>query len=101
HSVLLAFLGARVARHEPGLAQARPQLGVVYDERPRDPETNRAGLSRDAPARGGRDDIEPLDGLGQDERLPDHQAMQLAGEGRLDWLVVDSDDPFAGSEKYA
>src|SRR5581483_2323795 len=44
HAVLLALLGARIARHEPRLAQARPKLGVVLDERARDAEAQRTGL---------------------------------------------------------
>src|ERR1051326_8389192 len=38
HAVLLAFLGAWVARHQPRLGQLRPQLPVVDHQRPRDAE---------------------------------------------------------------
>src|SRR6187200_287181 len=48
--VLLAFLDACVARQEPFLLQSRPQLEVVFHQRPRDAEAQRPRLSGDAAA---------------------------------------------------
>src|SRR5262249_23378159 len=39
HSVLLALLGARVAREEAGFSKPRSELGIVIDERAGDAET--------------------------------------------------------------
>src|SRR3954453_9879850 len=38
HAVFLAFLGARIARHQSGFAQPRTQFRVVLDERARNAE---------------------------------------------------------------
>src|SRR5262252_3120634 len=52
--VLLALLDARIARQEALFLELRPQLGVVFHERARDPEAERASLAGDSAARDGR-----------------------------------------------
>src|ERR1043166_945036 len=66
--VLLAFLDARVARQEAFLLQLRPQLDVVLDERPRDPEAERARLTSDAAAGDGREHVELIRRFGDGQR---------------------------------
>src|SRR6185369_13726186 len=56
HAVLLAFLGARIAREQPRLAQPRPQFRVELEQGPRDTEAQRAGLTVDAAAARRRED---------------------------------------------
>src|SRR5438045_3146490 len=58
HAVLLAFLRARVACEQSLALERLSQLAVVLDERARDAETDRAGLSRDAAAGDGRQNVE-------------------------------------------
>src|SRR5262249_28074063 len=58
HSVLLALLGARVAREQPFGLQRLAQLGVVFDQRARDAESHGAGLTRHAAAVHRRQDVE-------------------------------------------
>src|SRR6266496_4466624 len=57
HAVLLAFLGARVARQQSVGLERLAQLGVVLDERAGDAEPHGARLSRDAAAGDGRQDV--------------------------------------------
>src|SRR5256885_13456792 len=70
HAVLLAFLDARVGREQPVLLQLLAQLHVVLDERPRHREAHRARLAVDAAAGDGREDIELLAALGEEQRPP-------------------------------
>src|SRR5688572_29290925 len=62
HAVLLAFLGARVARQQPFVLQSLAQFQVVLDERARDAESHGAGLPRDASARHRRQHVELVAG---------------------------------------
>src|SRR4029078_12278945 len=48
HPVLLALFRARVARQEPFVLEHLAELQVVFDQRARDAEPHRAGLSPDA-----------------------------------------------------
>src|ERR1700681_4244156 len=58
HAVFLAFLGARIARQQSLFLELLAQLDVVFDERARDPEPHRAGLSRHTAAGHGRQNVE-------------------------------------------
>ena len=78
--VLLALLGACVAREEPVFLERLAQLGVEHDERARDAEPHGAGLSGHAAAGHGRQHVELVGGLGHDERLLDLGAQRLGGE---------------------
>src|SRR6476646_9082007 len=69
HAVFLSFLRAWIARHQPDFTEPRPQVCVVFDERPRDAEPQRAGLSRNAAASSRREHVEAIQRLGYDERL--------------------------------
>src|SRR5262245_12508768 len=68
HTVLLALLGARIARQEPYGLELLAALAVVLDERPRDAESQGARLARHAAAVDRREHVELVGGLGQDER---------------------------------
>src|SRR5512139_89698 len=99
--VLLALLAARVARQEPFLLQARPQLAVVLDERARDPQPYGAGLPRHAASGDRRIDVELVCRLGQQQRLLDLGAQRLGGEEVLELPAVDADRSGAGPEEHA
>src|SRR5258708_34180597 len=62
HPVLLAFLGARVARQESFRLERLARLEVVFDQRARDAEPDRAGLARDTAAGVGRQHVELVAG---------------------------------------
>src|SRR5690349_742259 len=74
-AVLLAFLGALVARQQAGLLEAAAQFAVVQAERTRDAQAQCAGHPGDAAARRGRDDVELVERLGEHERRADLQAQ--------------------------
>src|SRR5471030_1149131 len=57
HTVLLAFLGARIARQESSTLQRLAQFEVVLDQRPRDAQPHSARLAGDAAAGDGRQDV--------------------------------------------
>src|SRR5579872_4120224 len=101
HSVLLAFLGARVARQESFFLQLLAQLQVVLAERARDAEAHRAGLPGDAAAGDRRQHVELVGGLGQDERGLDLGAQGFAREERVELAAVDLDGARAGPEEHA
>src|SRR3954453_5790135 len=100
-SVLLAFLDPRVAGQEAFLFELRPQFEVVLDQRAGDAEAQRAGLAGDAAAGDRREHVELVGRFGQRERTPDLRAQRLGGEGLLERLVVDGQDPGAGSQENA
>src|ERR1019366_4407439 len=80
HAVLLAFLGARVAREEPVFLELLAQLQVVLDQRAGDAEAHRAGLPRDAAAGDGRQDVELVGGFGEHQRRANLGPQRLPGE---------------------
>src|SRR5262249_51675588 len=89
-SVLLPLLDARVARQEPFLLQLRPQLDVVFDD-----------LAGDADAGDGREHVEFIGRFGHGQRPLDLGAERLGGEGLLEGLAVDRQNPGAGSQEHA
>src|SRR6266545_2312177 len=100
-TVLLAFLDARIARQEARLLEPLPQLEVVFHERARDAEPQRAGLARDAAAGDRREHVELIGGFGHGQWLLDLGAERFGGEGLLDRFPVDDDAARAGPEKHA
>src|SRR5437763_7450047 len=87
--VLLALLGAGVARHQPGALERGAQVGVELHERARDAVAHRAGLARRASARDVDDDVELAGGVCERQRLADDHAQGLVGEVVLEGLAVD------------
>src|ERR1044071_3998279 len=66
--VLLAFLDARIRRHRAVLLHLLAQLRVVFDERAENCEPHRAGLAVDTAAIDGREDVELVTGLREEQR---------------------------------
>src|SRR6185503_10167176 len=97
----LAFLGARVARQHAFVLEPLAQLEVVLDERAGDAEPHRAGLAGDAAAGDGRQDVELVGGLGEDERRANLGAKGFGGEEGFEGAGVDADRAGAGPEKHA
>ena len=64
----------------PSFFSCLAQLGVVVDERARDAEAHRAGLTVDAAAGDRREDVELLAGLGQQQRPPHLRAQRVGRE---------------------
>src|SRR5262249_29967654 len=100
-SVLLPLLDARVARQEPFLLQLRPQLDVVFDGGAGDAEPQRAGLAGDAATGDGREHVEFIGCFGHGQRPLDLGAERFGGEGLLEGLAVDRQNPGAGSQEHA
>src|SRR3954452_14295456 len=101
HSVLLAFLRARVAGQEPFALQRLAQLEVVGDQRAGDAEAHRAGLAGHAAAGDRGQDVELVDGLGQHHRGLDLRAQRFGGEERFEGAAIDGQGAVAGPEKHA
>src|SRR6185503_14755401 len=101
HTVLLAFLGARIARQQPRLAQRRPEFLVELDERAGNTEANRAGLAGDAAACRRREHVKTLHHLGDDERLANDETVSLGREARLERALVDGDGARSRAKKNA
>src|SRR5204863_3032055 len=80
HAVLLAFLGARVARQQSLVLQGLAQLRVVLDQSARNAEAYRAGLSGYAAAGHRCQHIEFIGRFGQHEGDPDLGPERLGGE---------------------
>src|SRR6516164_2317433 len=100
-AVLLAFLDARVARQEALFLELRTQLDVVFHERARDAEPERAGLPGDASARDRREHVELVGRLGYGQRPLDLGAKRFGGEGLFDGFVIDRQGSAARSQKNA
>src|SRR6516165_2916541 len=98
-AVLLPLRRPRVAGEEAGLLQRRPVLRVDERERPRQPESQRAGLARDAAAADARDHVELALGADQHERLADDLLVHLVREVRVKRPAVDR--PLAGARDDA
>jgi hypothetical protein len=86
--------GSRVS--SPALRRLERSFFVEFEQRAGDAEAQRAGLAGDAATRRGREHIETLTGLGDDERQPDGQAMRFGGEALLERLLVDGNRAGAG-----
>src|SRR5215472_12923325 len=79
-TILLALVLARIPREKPQLLQPRTQLCVELHQRPRNRQTNCAGLSRHATARRKNYDIELVHHLRSGQRLAHHGARAFRGE---------------------
>ena len=72
---------ARASRvSSPSSFSALRSSSVVLDQRARDAEAHRAGLTRHAAAGDRREDVELLGGLGEDERPANLDAQRFGGE---------------------
>src|SRR5689334_15113686 len=100
HPVLLAFLGARVARQQAFAFERLAQIAVVFDQRPGDAEPHGAGLAGDAAASDRRQDVELVGRLGDDQRGLDLHPQRFGREERVEGALVDADGPGAGAEKH-
>src|SRR6516164_162370 len=98
-AVLLPLRRPCVAGEEAGLLQRRPVLRVDERERPRQPESQRAGLARDAAAADARDHVELALGAERHERLSDDLLVHLVREVRVERPAVDR--PLAGARDDA
>src|SRR5690606_21772562 len=98
---LLALDLARVAGHEPGLAQIGLQRLVVLDQRAGDAQADGAGLAGGATALDRDHDVELLGRLGQLERLAHDHARGLAAEELVDRTLVDGDVAAALAQEHA
>src|ERR1041385_3093199 len=87
--VLLALLGARVARHESRVLERGPEVCVELHQGARDALAHRAGLPRRASARDVDDDVELVCGVGERQGLADDHAQGLVGEILFEGLAVD------------
>src|SRR5687767_10774899 len=101
HTVLLAFLDARVGRQEAVLLQLFAQLGVEGDERARDSELDGAGLAVDAAASHGREHVELLAHFRQQQRPLHLRAQGVGRKVALELAMVDGDGARAGAEEHA
>src|ERR1044072_133904 len=90
-AVLLALLGARVARHEPGVLERGPEVRVELHERARDAVAHRPRLTRRASARDVDDDVKLARGVGERQGLAYDHAQCLIGEVHVEGLAVDAD----------
>src|SRR2546430_151205 len=93
HAVLLAFLGARVARQQSLVLERLAQLRVVRDQRPGNAETHRSGLSGHAAPGDRGQHIELIGRLGQHQRRANLHAQGFSGEERFEGPMVDFDGP--------
>src|SRR5690606_17403558 len=98
---LLALDLARVAGHEPGLAQLGLQRLVVLDQRAGDAQADGAGLAGGATALDRGDHVELLGRLGQLERLAHDHARGLAAEELVQRTLVDGDGAAALAQEHA
>src|SRR5215510_4166983 len=101
HAVLLALLGARIARQQPLGLELLAQLAVVFDECPCDAESQGPRLSRHAAAGDRREHVELIGGLGQHERRLDLRAQRFGRKERIERFAVDGDRPRSGAEEHA
>src|SRR5438105_15806117 len=101
HAVLLAFLDACIGRQQAVLFQLPPPCRVVLDERARDRQAHRAGLSVLTAAGHRREDIELLTGLRQQQRPPHLRAQGVGGEVFIEFPMIDGDGALAGAEENA
>ncbi len=88
-------------REQPAFFQFLSQLGVVLDERARDPQSHGAGLAVDTAAGHGGHDVELLNGFGQQQRLSNLGSQCFGGEERLELAVIDGNDAFARPQEDA
>src|SRR5699024_925863 len=101
HAVLLALLGARVAREKPFFLQPGAQLRVELAARARDAETDRAGLTGDAAAVDRAEHVELVGRFGQQQRLLDLDAQRFGREVVAELAMVDGDGARAGPQEDA
>src|ERR1700741_1290644 len=76
-AVLLALLHPRIAGEEAGPLERLAQLVVELKQRPRDAVADRAGLSGRPAAAHVHHRVELAEGVGELERLGDHQPPRL------------------------
>ena len=74
---------------KPGLLEPLTELDVVFDQRARDAEAQRAGLAGDAAAGDRREHVELVGRFGHQQRVLDLGAKRFGGEGLLDRLAID------------
>src|ERR1043165_3463995 len=87
--VLLALLGARVARDESRVLERGAEVCVHLHKSARAAVGRRTGLSRRASARDVDHDVELVCGVGERQGLADDHAQGLVGEVLLEGLAVD------------
>src|SRR5437660_650371 len=79
-SVLLAFLDAGIAGNQARLFQRRSQVAVVFNQGPRDPVTNSAGLASGATAGNVYQHVKLVRRLSQLQRLANNHSQSLVGK---------------------
>src|SRR5690349_15467342 len=89
HAVLLALLGAGVAREEAFGLQLLAQLRVVLHERARDAESHGARLARHAAAGDRRQHVELVGRFREHQRGLDLRSERFGGEERVERSVID------------
>src|SRR5262245_3186220 len=99
--VLLALLDARVARQEAFFLELRPQFDVVFDERARDAEAERAGLAGNAAAGDRREHVKLIGRFGHGQWPLDLGAKRFGWKGLFDGFVIDRQGPAARSQENA
>src|SRR3954468_7626066 len=88
-AVLLALFDPRVARQESSLLEPLPQFDVVLDQRPRDPESQRACLPGNAAAFDRGEHIELIGRFRHRQRLFDLGAQRFGRKRLFDRFPVD------------
>src|SRR6476661_7126891 len=100
-AVLFPLFDARIAGQKAGLLEPLPQLDVVFDQRPRDPEAQRACLSGNAAAADGGEHIKLIGRFCHRQRLFDLGAKRFGREGLFDRFPVDDHSARAWPEEHA
>src|SRR5512133_1332166 len=90
-AVLLALDRARVARHEAGLLEHRPELRIVVAERAADAVSDRAGLAGEPAALRVHEHVELAHLIDELQRLDEDHLRRLAAEVLVHRAAVDRD----------
>ena len=90
-TVLLALLHTRIAREETGLLQDGAVLGVDQQQSAGNAVAQSAGLTGNAAAFNGGNDVDLAELLGSGERLTDDHLQGLETEILVDVAAVDGD----------
>src|SRR5579864_818690 len=99
--VLATLLHARIARQEAPLLEVAAKRRVCFDQRARDAVPDGAGLAADPAAVDRGDDVVPVDGVGQPQRLRHDHLQRRPREVVLERATVQCeatrsrDDPHA------
>src|SRR5258708_3825439 len=98
--VLLTLVLARVTRQQTQFLQLAAQLDIEIQQRARDAQLGRSGLTGGPAAIGGDQNIELVGCFGGEQRLAHDCARRFARKIMFEGAAVDGDLAFAGPQKH-